>query len=478
MDTQASKKNQSIHAFTNDVLGQHDATAIAQLIRQKKILPREVIEASIKRAEKVEPQLHAIVCECFDKALKNADQIGDGFFAGVPMFFKDMTLVKGLPMYFGSEAFEGMNPAKVDDPITKQVLAQGFATLGTSTMPEFGFTCSTEYPHREDTRNPWNTAHTVGGSSGGAGALVAAGVVPIAHSADGGGSTRIPAACNGAVGLKATRGRLLLSSSLQRQVVPIAIDGVITRSVRDTANFYSEAEKYYRNKKLKSIGSSIEPLRKKLRIGFADALPDVLEADALTKSELVKAVDLLTDLGHELKPVEFPVSTRMVADFKLLWSMNAYMVNRFGKMLFPKGYNKSKLTSLTQGLANYYGKQMHKTPFFVRRLWKSKQDYKAFLEENKIDVLLTPTLAHRTPELGYLGADVEFEEQFERMANWASFTPMSNAAGCPSISLPLGFDEEKNLPLGMLFWARHGEDKLLLELALQLEEAAPWRTIS
>ena len=224
--------NDRIHSFNNDVLGDYDAVEIASLIRKKEINPKELIEATITRAHKINHQINAIV---YEKSLNDIKNNVNGFFAGVPIYFKEITLVKGMPAHYGSEAFEGAKPAKKTDPIAKQILSMGFVNMGTSSMPEFGFTCSTEFPNLENTLNPWNLKYTAGGSSGGAAALVASGIVPIAHSADGGGSIRIPAASCGLIGLKPSRDRLLMSSAFDKQAVKISTDGVITRSVRDTA---------------------------------------------------------------------------------------------------------------------------------------------------------------------------------------------------------------------------------------------------
>lgn len=345
-------------------------------------------------------------------------------------------------------------------------------------MPELGFTCSTEFPNENDTRNPWNTLHSSGGSSGGASALVSAGVLPLAHSADGGGSTRIPAACCGLVGLTATRGRLLYSKLFATQIVEIANDGIITRTVRDTAHFYGEAEKYYRNKNLAPIGLVQNPNQKKLKIGFTGNSIKGMKADAATMQDLQKTTALLESLGHEVREVNVPVEDQFIDDFVNLRAMSAFFCLHFGKQIFGKHFQGEKLTKLTKGLAKHFWKNKLNAPFFISRLKRSYYDYQKMFADFKLDVILTPTLAHAAPELGYLGMNLEFDEMFPRMMKWACFSPYSNASGAPSISLPLGFDEEKQLPIGMLFWAKHGEEKLLLELALQLEEAKPWRKIT
>ena len=467
-----------IHSFIDDILGNLDATGIAELVKNKELQAEEVVAATIARAKQVNPKINAVVTDCYEKALATADQHVDGFFAGVPIFFKDLALVEGLPNYYGTAAFDGAKPAKKNDPIVEQILAQGFVNLGTSTMPELGITCSTEFADAPPTCNPWNPEYSVGGSSGGAGALVAAGVVPMAHSADGGGSTRIPAACCGAVGLKPTRGRILLSKMFAKQIVEIAIDGVITRTVRDTAHFYGEAEKYYHNPKLPKMGTIANPINRKLTIGFTGKAAQGNGADAQMTAHLHEAVKILEGLGHTVKEVELPITDELMEDFKYLWGMSAFFMKKFGKSLVQAPFDPSKLSKLTHGLSDFYVKNMLKTPFFVRRLKRTNRLYDEFFKSNKIDVLLSPTMTHSTPKHGYLNMVAEFDEIFPRMEKWACITPFCNATGAPSLSLPLIHDEENDLPVGMLFSANHGEDGLLLELGYQLEEAVGWKGIN
>jgi amidase len=467
-----------VHAFDEDQLAAKDAVEIASLIANKEIESKEVVQATINRANKVNPQINAIVTDRFEKALTECNQITEGFFKGIPIFFKDMVSIEGLPAYYGTEARANAKPSKANDPCVKQILAQGFVNLGTSTMPEFGFTCSTEFPDKNDTYNPWNTQYSVGGSSGGAAALVAAGVVPIAHAADGGGSIRIPAACAGLIGLKPSRDRLLYSELLKSQVVKISTDGVVSRSVRDTAHFYAEAEKYYLDKKLPPIGLVDQPNQKKLRIGVISAGLKGQQIDAITRQELDKTIKLLENLGHELVPIKLPFDDSYMDDFINLWAMSGFVTSKFGKLAFGRDYQPEKLTKLTKGLAKHYKGNMFKTPFFVRRLKKTAHTYEAMMEEAKFDLLLSPTLSHRTPLIGHLGLHQEFDVLFPKVSEWACFTPFANATGAPSISLPMGYDQENNTPIGMLFWGTSGRDRLLLELALQIEEAYPWRKIN
>lgn len=473
----ANMKNTKTHSFTNDVLGTLDATAIAQLIKNKELKASEVVAASIARAKAVNSELNAIVTDNFEVGMASADNINSGFFQGIPTFIKDMTLVEGLPTYFGSEAFANAKPSKKTDKIVKQMFAQGFVNLGMSSLPEFGFTCTTEFSNQEPTRNPWNLNHSTGGSSGGAAALVAAGVVPIAHTADGGGSTRIPAAACGLVGLKPQRGRILLSSMLETQIVDLAIDGVVTRTVRDTANFYAEAEKYYQNKKLPAIGLVEGPSNKKFKIGFTRDSVKNFTADDKSYQVLKDTAKLLESLGHEVKEIKMPVQDQFHEDFVNLWSMLGFMTDKFGNFLFKGEFDKSKLSPLTTGLTTMYKKNIMKTPGFVYRLKKSYSDYQKFLKELDVDLLLTPTVTSTAPEIGKMGINQDFEEMFSHVMDWACFTPYANACGCPAISLPLGHDLEKDLPIGMMLWSNHGLEKDLLDIAFQLEAAQPFKKI-
>jgi amidase len=468
-----------IHAFTNDALGDDDAVGLAQKVKNKEVSPEELVKASIARAQKVDPHLNAIITNTFEKALEDSKKEPKGFFAGVPTFIKDLTNIDGVKTYYGSEAFLNIPASKKTDPIAKQIFAQGFIHMGQSTLPEFGFTCTTEFlaSHQKDTRNPWGLAYSSGGSSGGSAALVAAGVVPIAHTADGGGSTRIPASCCGLVGLKASRGRLLASELFQQQIVEVAIDGVTSRSVRDTVHFYAEAEKYYKNPKLKPMGV-IGPIKRKLKIGYTNDSLKGLKGDGPTEAVLNKTVKLLAELGHEVKQIQIPVEEQFVDDFVYLWEMLGFLTKQFGWTMFGKHYDKSKLSNLLNGLAKSYPKNIWRTPGFIYRLKKSYQDYNQMFVNLDIDIVLTPVLAHTPPKIGHLGVELDYETIFKRMTDWACYTPYANASGGPAISLPMGQDPSTDLPIGMMFWGNHGEDGLLLELAYQLEEASPWKKIT
>ncbi|MZR63216.1 amidase [Alcanivorax sp. DP30] len=459
-----------LHVYSDDALGTSDATELGQRLRQGEITSAEVTEAAIARLNAA-GDLSGLVLNTFQEARHRAEhKTFNGFFAGVPSLIKDNIDLRGLATCHGSAAL-GSKPMKKTSALAKQYLAQGFNLLGKSTLPAFGFTASTEMAHTPATRNPWHLDHSAGGSSGGSAALVAAGAIPIAHGNDGGGSIRIPAAVCGLVGLKSTRGRLVTQEAAKGLPVNIVSDGVLTRTVRDTANFFMEAEKYYRNPKLPPLGEIRGPSRKRLRIGL---MVDSITGESTcpqTRLAVENTAKKLSDMGHHVDIAHINLPQRFVDDFLLYWAMLAFFVSKFGNALFSQGFDSQQLDPLTLGLARYYRQRFLKTPGMLRQLKKSQAHYAEVF--NQYDVVLTPVLAHTTPELGYLGPEVDFDTHLERLLRYTSFTPANNAAGSPGLSLPLG-QTLTGLPIGVQLNGRHGDERTLLELAFELEEAQPF----
>ena len=476
-------RHPTTHTFKIDDLAPHDAMAIAEIVRRGERSAEEVIRAAVNRAKAVDPKIHAIVVDDFDAAIEHAattnrspNETSRQFspFHGVPTFIKDMNDIAGLPTKFGSRALANAPPARRTDPFVQQLLDLGLISLGKSAMPEFGFMPTTEFPEAEATRNPWNLHHTVGGSSGGAGALVAAGVVPIAHAADGGGSIRIPAAACGLVGLKSTRGRLKPSAHTKAQIVKIIVEGVLTRSVRDTAHYFAVAEKRYRNRRLREIGIA-EPLTRRLNIAAVSNTPVSGPVDDVTRHEFEKTVTLLERLGHNVIPSTFPISAQLKSDFVRYWSFLAFAMVHAGSLFVNSSFDRRLTTDFSRDLAKEFLPSMATFPMSVYRLRRSAKIADHFFQN--VDVLLTPTMGHVTPKIGYFCHDLPMKELFARSQRWACFTPFANATGIPAISLPMGHDSQTNLPVGMMFAAAAGQERLLLELAMEIELACPWRTL-
>lgn len=466
----------SCHAFSQDVMGDMDATELALQIKQGNISAEEVAQAAINRVHQVNDKINAVALEDYRPAQQKASGLKEGFFAGVPTFIKDNVDLKGLPTNHGSAALNA-RPAKKNDPYMEQYLAQGFNVLGKSTLCEFGLSATCEPLHDEPTRNPWNLDYSTGASSAGSAALVAAGAVPIAHANDGGGSIRIPAACCGLVGLKPSRGRHIFNHQCEQLPIKLIGDGVVTRSVRDTARFHAEAEKFYRNKKLPEIGLVEGPSNRKLRIGVIVDSVTGIPTDDITRNAINKTVKLLEGMGHEVVESGLPVTQQFIEDFTVYYGMLAFATHRAGKLAVDPSFDASKVDGLTRGLSSTFAKKFYKIPTVLYRLRKSYQDYADFLNRGQLDVLLSPVLAQSTHKLGFLSPEVPFEELFPRLMSYAAFTPLNNANGSPSMSLPVGLTDN-NLPVSLMFSANHGDERTLLELAYAIEAEQPWLNLN
>lgn len=461
-----------VSAFDDDALGRLDAVGVAESIRSGAVSRVEVVDASIARTQKVNPQLNGLAYEAFDAARARAasgTRFG-GFFDGVPTYVKDNVAVEGMPTMEGTDAWQP-RPEVAHGDFARTYLSTGLVALGKTQMSEFGFSAVAEHPRLGAVRNPWNTDHTAGASSSGSGAFVAAGVVPIAHANDGGGSIRIPASCNGLVGLKPSRGRLPLDADMRQMPIRIVANGVLTRSVRDTAAFYREAENVWRSTALDPIGDVTRPGRARLRIAVftksvkREASPDV-------RDHTLRTAALLERMGHHVEYLdEPPVPKSFIDDFLLYWALLSFALIRGGKGRFGDSFDRDKLDNLSRGLETFAAANLRHLPLAItrlatlrRRMLKRVRDY---------DVLLTPTLADAPPLVGHLDPTADYDRIIERLVDWVAFTPLQNVTGDPAISLPLSQSAD-GLPVGMMFSARLGREATLLELAYELEEAVPF----
>jgi amidase len=463
-----------VSAFTDDALGDHDAVGLVEALAAGAVSPAELIEAAIARTEQVNPDLNGLAYEAFDRARERASAKWPygGFFNGVPTFVKDNIAIEGMPMRLGSDAWEPRPPTE-DGAFARAFLATGLVPLGRTRMSEFGFSGSAEHPRLGPVRNPWNPDYSAGASSSGSGAFVASGVVPIAHANDGGGSIRIPAACDGLVGLKASRGRVPLDKEVRAAPVRIVADGALTRSVRDTAAFFRELERVYRNPKLQPIGDVTRPGKQRLRIAVCtqsiacDASPEVIELTLETAA-------LLEQLGHRVTTIDNPVPAWFKDDFLLYWAFLSFALVRGGRMMFGPTFDRTKLDHLTLGLDATAARNLHRVPVAVARLSRSHRITARL--GRQYDVVLTPTLAEVTPRIGHLDPMADYDQIIDRLIAWVGFTPLQNATGDPAISLPLA-QSATGMPVGMMFASTVGQEARLLELAYELEAAKPWHGI-
>lgn len=466
-----------ISAFCDDALGTLDATALAAAITSKKVSIQEVTEAAIARAEKVNPVLGAIAIKMYDDARRNDKLNSSAPFFGVPTFVKDNDFIKGYPTQKGTGAFNS-GIARKNSKYVNQFFSSGVNCIGKTTMPEFGFICSTENDKWHVTRNPWNIDYTTGGSSSGSAAMVASGVVPIATANDGAGSTRIPASCCGLVGLKPTRKRLFYMEGTETLPVNIVYQGVLTRSVRDTAAFYAAAERYHYNTKLPRIGHVQEPLNRKLRVAFFENLPEGKQGhmDEDTWRVQLETAKLLESLGHTVEMIKVPLDIEaLTLHYLTYYGFLSYMSINFGRLTHGAKVDKSVLEPFTLGLAETFAGRKAKLIGSIRTLVRSAKQTEEEIEK-KYDLVMTAVTTKRTPEIGYFSPTLDYKEIAWRGADFASFLPLFNISGSPAISLPLG-TASNDMPVGVQFVSPYGQDKLLLELALQLEAAKPWKLI-
>ncbi|MCB0978959.1 MAG: amidase [Acidimicrobiales bacterium] len=470
-----SRRLPAVNTF-DDPLARLDAVATIDALDAGDLGEHEVVLAAVERAQKVDPLIGAVMFERYDQALATASGRSGrrrGSFDGMPTFIKDMVPVAGLPSTWGAAALADAPPQKRTRGVARDMERMGMTLLGTSTMPEWGFVPSTEFPEREPTRNPWNTDRTIGGSSGGAAALVAAGVVPVAHAVDGGGSIRIPAACGGLVGLKPTLGRLRRHADERNLPVSISVDGVVSRTVRDIARFHAEMEKVFLPRSMAPMGEVTGPPSRRLRIGVLGEIPGVISIDAPTAATLRSTADLLAGLGHHVEETSAPVEpVQFRDDFIFYYRFLVFAATNTARIAHGSHYDRSKLTKFSQGMAASFRERPGHIVGVSRRLRRVRQ-LTADLHR-RFDVILSPTLSSVPPELGHLGANVDFEPLLERIAEWMPYTPLANAAGTPSITVPMGFDEATHLPVGAMLSADFGADALLLQVALELENAQPW----
>jgi len=462
-----------VHAFGDDALGDLDAVALVDAIRTGRVSAVELVDAAIARTEAVNPVLNGLAHETFRQARARASELHGGYFDGVPTYVKDNVDVEGMPTMQGTDAWAPVLQAGHGD-FAEFFLNTGLVPLGKTQLSEFGFSASAEHPRIGAVRNPWDTDCTAGASSSGSAAFVAAGVVPIAHANDGGGSIRIPAACNGLVGLKPSRGRLPLDKMTRQMPVRIVNDGVLTRSVRDTAAFYREAERIWRNRSLTPIGAVTGPGRERLRIAVVTRSVKRDSSPAMRDHTLATAA-LLESLGHRVEHLDSsPIPPSFADDFVLYWASLAMAMVRTGRRTFGSSFDRGKLDNLTLGLDRHATRNLHRLPAAITRLSRTRKVTARFYQDH--DVLLTPTLADETPAIGHLDPTADYEQVIDRLVEWAAFTPLQNATGEPAISLPTA-QSASGMPVGMMFGAPLGLERRLLELAYELETAAPWARI-
>ncbi len=463
----------TVKTYDIGILGKMDATETAQKIRSKEITAKEAVECAVERAKISADAINAIVTDCFDTALKKSAEVHHGIFAGVPTFIKDLNDVEGLPTLKGSSAFK-VKPARKNDKVVDQILSvTGSIVLGKSSTSEFGLLPCGETLQHGETKNPWNTGYSTGGSSAGAAALVASGVVPFAHASDGGGSIRIPASCCGLVGLKPSRGRNVTSMT-KIAPVDIAQDGIVSRTVRDTANYIHGLEQYHKDKALLPIGLVQHPNKKRLRIAVFTASSTGVDSHTDVTDTVLKSGKLCEELGHEVSYIGNPFEHKITRDFMLYYSFLSFasMISEYTSNGLD--YRHSKTAKFTKQLGAAFPLLSVRAITSFRNLRNHVNDYNKSFE--KYDILMSPTLSHPAPPLGHFGTEVDTIDVLMKLNSYVNFTTTQNITGAPAISLPLGVSRD-GLPIGVQCAATLGQERMLLELAFEIEAANAFITL-
>lgn len=448
-----------------------DAIETARLIKSGEVSAYEVMSATVKRSQRLQPHLNFLSYERYDAALEASRAIKPNpILSGVPFLIKDIDDVTGFPTKFGSRAWENAPPAHSQQENIQAYLDAGLLCFGKSATPEFGLLPTTEPMSNGPTRNPWNTAKSSGGSSGGAAAAVAAGVVPCAHASDGGGSIRIPASLCGVFGLKPSRSRMI-ETTPSSVPIQVSVHNCVSRSVRDSALLFSLAEN--KSGKRPPVGMVKSASTKRLRIGViynsvGDARPDEEVHNATKKAAL-----LLENLGHHVFESEWPVASgHFMEDFLVLWSCGASnLIEKLEKN--PSTRNTIDfLEPFTRNLSDFYRnldcRNQEKAIF---NLQVSIETYNRYF--NNFDIIVSPVLGKPSFNIGEFSPELPFDTLKERIFSYVGYTMICNIADAPAMSVPLGWSKT-GLPIGIQFAAQSGAEQTLLELAYELEEAAPW----
>ena len=457
------------------------ALELGRMVREGETTARTLVEASLTRIEATNGALNAYPLVDADGALAAADAVEPGDarpFAGVPIAIKDLFApASGLRMTQGSDLLGDYTP-DYDSALVRRIREAGFVIVGRSASPEFGIPPVTEPRRFGPTRNPWNTGHTPGGSSGGAGAAVAAGTVPVAHGSDGGGSIRIPAACCGLVGLKPTRNRISRSPDIGEHF--LSTDGALTHTVADSAAMLDVMAGYEPGDaswappppEPFAVTAAREPGR--LRVGLTFDMPLEADLDPACRQAAAEAAELLASLGHEVAEVDAAwKDTALLPTFSVLWAASVAISVTHGQLVAggtPSEDNLEPLTwelyqqGLRQSSVDYLGALAILQAFSrgIVAMW------------NDLDVVLTPALAKRPVRIGEIDTCGESPwDEFRKAAEFTPYTAIFNVTGQPAVSVPL-FHGNDGLPLAVqLVGAPAGEGRLL-QLAGQLERAHPW----
>ncbi len=463
-----------------------DATGQAGLVASGDISPAELVEASIARAERLNPKLNAIIHEFYDEARDVAEgELPDGPFRGVPFLFKDLgACLAGQPLHSGSRILKELDfRAPLDTGLGLRFSRAGFVTIGKTNTPEFGILPTTEPEAYGPTRNPWDLTRSPGGSSGGSGAAVAAGIVPAAHGNDGGGSIRIPAAANGLVGLKPSRARVSQAPYVGDSMSGLVSEFVLVRSIRDAAAILDLAhgpepgDPYAAPPPERPFSEELGADPGSLHIAL---LSESLTGDSIdpeVRAALESAGRTLEEMGHRISTPELPVGGQedeLYETFITRWAAGVAETAATVGIVAGRELGPGDCEPLTWKLVERGRSESGADYLHAVNRHQLLGRMVAFLYEGGIDLVLTPTITQLPQPLGtYDDSGPDPMEPMHVARELASFTGIFNATGQPAISLPIGWSET-GLPIGIQFVAPIWREDLLFRIASSLEEALPW----
>jgi amidase len=452
-----------------------DAIGLRDLMRAGEVTATEVEAVAREALVAADAQLNGLAFPLFSPALERAH---DGLLAGVPFLIKDSgPMAKGVPFSIGSRALEGL-VARHDSDLMTRFRAAGLVTLGSTTVPEMAISFSTESVKHGPTRNPWDPERGVGGSSGGAAALVAAGAVPIAHGNDGAGSIRIPAACCGLVGLKPTRGRTPCGPDAGEQLFGVAADFGLTRTVRDAAHLLDAihgpgiGDKYSAPPPRGRYADELEQQPGQLRVAVTTRAWSGAAVDSEVAAAALRAGRVLQDTGHYVSEASPAVDSEAVMQS----TIGALAAVAAPFLMAPRLPDPSKLEAVSRRVLD---EATHLTALDLVAVFNAQnrvtRSVAAFF--TGYDLLVTPTLGQLPASHGTLDYDNPehtTRSWQQRLFDYGPFTAVFNISGQPAISLPLE-QSASGLPIGVQLVAPYAREDLLLQVAAQLEQAMPWR---